>query len=222
MEEYHKSSGLDGKFNPLNELQIDVKDFVISAVKNQAIIIDTRRADHYADAAIPGSINIGLNGTFTSCLTAVIPNLNQPILLVCDDGTAIDVLMKLSRAGFNNCIGVLLGGFNTWLDSGRPITKTSRIVNDEFLKMIKEQDTVLIDVRHKRDYQLNHIKGAKHLSLHELNTEAKAMDKEARYILYCVNGYRSMIAASILKGHNVIDVRDLIGGINALKDPKAA
>ncbi|GAK93909.1 metallo-beta-lactamase family protein [Nonlabens ulvanivorans] len=132
MEEYHKRSGLDGKFNPLDELQIDVKDFVISAVKNQAIIIDTRSDDHYADAAIPGSVNIGLNGAFTSCLTAVIPNLNQPILLVCDDGTAIDVLMKLSRAGFNNCIGVLLGGFKKWLDSGRPITKTSRIVNDHF------------------------------------------------------------------------------------------
>lgn len=222
MEEYHKSSGLDGKFNPLDELQIDVKDFVISAVKNQAIIIDTRSADHYAEAAIPGSVNIGLNGAFTSCLTAVIPNLNQPILLVCDDGTAIDVLMKLSRAGFNNCIGVLLGGFKTWLDSGRPITKTSRIVNDDFLSTLKKQDIVIIDVRNEKDFKSNHIKGAIHLSLHDLTTEAKAMDKEASYLLYCVNGYRSMIAASILKGHQIINVIDLKGGIKALKDPKAA
>ncbi|GAK89730.1 metallo-beta-lactamase family protein [Nonlabens ulvanivorans] len=222
MEEYHKRSSLDGKFNPLDELQIDVKDFVISAVKNQAIIIDTRSDDHYADAAIPGSVNIGLNGAFTSCLTAVIPNLNQPILLVCDDGTAIDVLMKLSRAGFNNCIGVLLGGFKTWLDSGRPITKTSRIVNDDFLRTLKKQDIVIIDVRNEKDFKSNHLKGAIYLSLHDLTTEAKTMDKEASYLLYCVNGYRSMIAASILKGHQIINVIDLKGGIKALKDPKAA
>ncbi|GAK93910.1 hypothetical protein JCM19298_1247 [Nonlabens ulvanivorans] len=48
------------------------------------------------------------------------------------------------------------------------------------------------------------------------------MDKEASYLLYCVNGYRSMIAASILKGHQIINVNDLKGGIKALKDPKAA
>lgn len=202
-------------------VQLDLRDFVIKAIMNKAIILDTRSASDYAAVAIPGSLNIGLDGAFASWVGTVIPRVDQAIILVCDAGTEEEAVTRLARVGFDNCLGVLKGGIQSWIDEGKPLRKTKRLHTDEFLKMLNEQGIQLIDVRKTSEFESQHIKGAIHMPLHKLQDDVVTLNPDGRYLLYCVGGYRSMIAASILKNHKIKDVQDLIGGINILEDRTA-
>ncbi|WP_438962328.1 MBL fold metallo-hydrolase [Nonlabens sp.] len=198
--------------------ELEIREFVIAAVMNKAVILDTRNASDYATAAIPGSLNIGLDGAFASWVGTVIPRVDQAIILVCNKGTEEEAVTRLARVGFDNCLGFLKGGIQSWIESGKPLRTTTRLEPVSFLELLQEQDIQLIDVRKKSEFESQYIQGAIHMPLNKLQDDVVTLDKNGKYLLYCVGGYRSMIAASILKNNNIKNVQDLVGGINALQN----
>ncbi len=188
--------------------------FETAATETNAIILDTRDAEVFAKGFIPNAINIGLDGNFAMWVGEMLPDLKQAILLVTEPGRENEAIIRLSRVGYDHTIGFLEGGFNAWKAVNMPIETIERIDAQEVLN---HSASLIIDVRKKSEFDAEHVLDAHNIPLNVLEQHLAEVPKNKPFILHCAGGYRSMIAASLLKQkgwNHVIDVR---GGFNALK-----
>jgi rhodanese-related sulfurtransferase len=199
----------------LTALSLD--SFTALLIQEDVLLLDTRNADDFAAGYVPGSIFIGLEGQFAPWVGALIPTDRQKIILVTDLGKEEETVQRLARVGYDNVIGFLEGGFQTWLSASNSIESVGRIDVNEFMSLDFDQECV-IDVRKPGEYEASHLKAAKSLPLDFIKDNIKRYPKNTSLLLHCAGGYRSMIAASILKknGFNVIE--DLIGGYRAIPE----
>ena len=198
--------------------------FITEAEASGALILDTRNAEDFARAFIPNSINIGLDGSFAPWVGEMIPSVDNPILLVTYAGKEEESITRLSRVGYDNVIGYLEGGFDAWLKAEKEIDHVERISASEFEKMYLNETLKVIDVRKKSEYNSEHIRGAINIPLNEINQHLQEIPKDEFFVLHCAGGYRSMIAASILKQRGWETFADLRGGfkdILATKVPRS-
>jgi rhodanese-related sulfurtransferase len=147
----------------------------------------------------------------------MIPDIKQPILLVTDPGKEEESIIRLSRVGYDNTIGYLKGGFAAWKAAGKEVDTVNRITAAEFAKRYKEQPLVF-DVRKKSEYDSEHVVGAINVPLNQINQHLAQFPKDKPFIVHCAGGYRSMIAASILKQRGWDDFVDVEGGFGAIKE----
>ena len=191
--------------NPLS-----VEDFETIAEETGALILDTRNAADFHQGFVPQSINIGLKGDFAPWVGNMIVDVQQPILLVCDSGTEEETITRLSRVGFDNVLGYLDGGFQSWKNSGKEIDSIESINVDEFYEKHKQNpDIEIIDVRKNAELESEHIAEAKNLPLDYINENFGQLDKNKKYFIHCAGGYRSMIFVSTLKArgyNNLINI----------------
>ncbi|WP_282787072.1 MBL fold metallo-hydrolase [Flavobacterium croceum] len=197
----------------------DAKSFEIVANETRALILDTRRAEEFAKGFIPNSINIGLEGNFASWVGELIFDLNQKILIVAEDNSKVDeAIIRLSRVGYDHAIGYLDGGFKSWKNSDCEIDRVQRITAQELERKYKtEPNLKLIDVRKSSEYESEHIEGSLNIPLNVLSSRLSELSKTEPFIVYCLGGYRSMIAASILKQKGFDNFVDVEGGFNEIK-----
>ncbi|HRF78482.1 MAG TPA: MBL fold metallo-hydrolase [Flavobacteriales bacterium] len=191
--------------------------FELVAETEGALVLDTRNAETFKDAFIPRSINIGIKGDFAPWVGAMIPDVKHPLLIVADEGAEDEVVTRLARVGYDNVFGYLKGGIAAWKDSGKEVDTIERIDASEFAKRFHAGKLRVVDVRKDGEYSAEHVDGAWHASLQFINQEMAAFSKEETNYVHCAGGYRSMIAASLLKSrgyHNLVEVR---GGFNAIK-----
>jgi hydroxyacylglutathione hydrolase len=203
---------------------MSVSAFEAASIETKALILDTRDATDFAKAFIPNSINIGLKGNFAQLVGEMIPNIKQQILLICDIGTEEEAAIRLSRVGYDGTIGYLKGGIEEWKKSGKETDFIKRITATEFEKNYFDK-IPLFDVRKKSEFDSEHIIGAYHISLNELNENLAIFPKDKTIALHCAGGYRSMIAASILKQQgyfNIMDIEDGFNGLTNVNLPKSA
>ncbi|TLF44385.1 MBL fold metallo-hydrolase [Maribacter aurantiacus] len=186
----------------------------IEAVANEtgALVLDTRDAADFAKGFIPNSINIGLEGSFAQWVGEMIPDIKQEILLVTYDGKEEEAITRLSRVGYDNTVGFLKGGFEAWKDSGKEFEMVNRISATELEKAMKDERPLIIDVRKKSEFDSEHLIGAVNIPLNEINQHLAEFPKDSTFVLHCAGGYRSMIAASILKQRGWQDFADVEGG----------
>ena len=184
------------------------------AVANEtgALVLDTRDAADFAKGFIPNSINIGLEGSFAQWVGEMIPDIKQEILLVTYDGKEEEAITRLSRVGYDNTVGFLKGGFEAWKDSGKEFEMVNRISANELEKAMKDERPLIIDVRKKSEFDSEHLIGAVNIPLNEINQHLAEFPKDSTFVLHCAGGYRSMIAASILKQRGWQDFADVEGG----------
>ncbi|MBL7814795.1 MAG: MBL fold metallo-hydrolase [Saprospiraceae bacterium] len=209
---------MDRGKKPLSPLE-----FEVLANETQALVLDTRSSEDFAKGFIPNSINIGINGSFAQWVGEMIPSVKQEILLVTDKGKEDESITRLSRVGYDNTIGFLQGGFAAWQAAGKDVDIVERISADDFSKEYKKGDKLVIDIRKKSEYDSEHVVGAVNIPLNRINEHLAEFPKENPFILYCGSGYRTMIAASILKQRgweNFVDVRGGIGEIKKTDVPK--
>jgi len=190
-------------------------EFELLANEKNALILDTRSSDEFAKGFIPGSINIGIDGSFAMWVGEMIPDINQEILLVAEPSRIEEVLIRLSRVGYDHCIGFLEKGFNTWKTAGKPINQIKRISADDLALSLKNIP-IIIDVRKKSEYESEHVIGAINIPLNEINNHLSEIPKNKPFIIYCAGGYRSMIAASILKSRGWDSFVDVQWGMGAI------
>lgn len=188
------------------------------AVANEtgALVLDTRDAEDFAKGFIPNSINIGLEGSFAQWVGEMTPDIKQEILLVTYANKEEEAITRLSRVGYDNTIGFLKGGFDTWKNSGKDFEVSHRITVDGLEKAMDGEQPLIIDVRKKSEYDSEHVIGAINVPLNEINQHLAQFPKDRSFVLHCAGGYRSMIAASILKQRGWKDFADVIGGFDAI------
>ena len=126
----------------LRPLSVDA--FEVAANETDALILDTRHQDTFIHGFIPQSIFIGIKGSFAMWVGALIPDIKQEILVVADPGMEEEVVTRLSRVGYDNCIGFLDGGFDAWKNSGKEVDALSQVTAEE-LKGI--EGATVVDVR---------------------------------------------------------------------------
>jgi glyoxylase-like metal-dependent hydrolase (beta-lactamase superfamily II)/rhodanese-related sulfurtransferase len=197
--------------------EFDVTAFEQHAKNSEAIILDVRNQKDFATGHIPGSIFIGIDGGFAPWVGALIGDIQQPILLVTQVGREEETITRLSRVGFDNTIGTLKGGFSSWEKSGKEIDKVDSISADIFKNNINESSPIF-DVRKPNEYISEHIPQAKNTSLDFINEHLNEFPDKENFYIHCAGGYRSMIAASILKSRGIHNIIDVQGGFAAIKD----
>lgn len=186
-----------------------------------AVVLDTRDPQVFAKGFIPKSINIGLNGQFAPWVGALIPDLKQPILLVTDTDKAEETITRLARVGYDNTIGYLAGGIAAWQADGRELDNINSITAQQFEATLKEQPSLIaLDVRKPGEYAAEHLASTLTRPLDYINDWMGEVNPNETYYIHCAGGYRSMIAASILKARGVENVIDIAGGYGALKETK--
>ena len=196
--------------NPLS-----VEDFETVAEETGALILDTRNAAEFSKGFIPQSINIGLKGDFAPWVGTMIVDVQQPILLVCDAETEEETITRLSRVGFDNVLGYLNGGFETWKNSGKEIDTIDRISAEEFADKF-DKNAIVIDVRKEGEYAAEHVEDAFSKPLAYINDWLSSINNNQHFFLHCAGGYRSMIAASILQARGYRNFSEIEGGFNAI------
>ncbi|MCG8882196.1 MBL fold metallo-hydrolase [Tenacibaculum finnmarkense] len=195
---------------------LSVANFEKIANTTDAIILDVRHQSEFIKGFIPKSIFIGLGGTFAPWVGALIKDVKQPILLVTPEGEEETAITRLSRVGFDNVLGYLEGSFNAWKTSGKEID-TLRSVSADVLEDAISKKALVFDARKPGEYAKEHIVDVPSTPLDFLNDHIEEFPKTEDFYVHCAGGYRSVIAASILKArgyHNVIDVS---GGFAAIR-----
>lgn len=193
---------------------LDVTAFEMLANETNALILDTRDATAFANGFIPNSINIGIDGNFAMWVGEMITDIQQQILLVTESGREEEAVIRLSRVGYDHTIGFLEGGIESWIQAGKEVDQLERIDALTFEKLHANQ--LVIDVRKKSEFDSEHVVGAVNIPLNEINKHLAEIPKDRDFVLYCAGGYRSMIAASILKQRGWSNFNDVIGGFGEI------
>jgi len=194
----------------------DAKTFDLVANKIDTVILDVRHQDDFAKGHIPQSIFIGIDGDFAPWVGALIPDIKQPLLLIIPIGREEESIVRLARVGYDNTLGYLKGGFDTWKNAGMEYD-TVNSVSAETLEEIMEEKVPVFDVRKENEYEAEHIVDAQSTPLDFINDHLSEFPKEEEFYLHCAGGYRSMIASSILKARGFHNVINVIGGFEAIK-----
>jgi glyoxylase-like metal-dependent hydrolase (beta-lactamase superfamily II)/rhodanese-related sulfurtransferase len=185
----------------------------------EVIILDTRHAEKFTSGFVPGSFSIGLEGRFAEWAGSLLP-FDRTILLVTEPGKEKESVVRLARVGFNKMSGYLDGGFEAWKHAGEPIDMIVDIEADELIMDLPhDKNLVVLDVRKPAEYADGHLKNAVNLPLDDLTDPGNMGDIEEHHNLYvhCAGGYRSVIAASMLKRQGIHNLRNVLGGWNKIK-----
>ncbi len=146
-----------------------------------------------------------------------IPDIKQEILLITEEGKEEEAITRLARVGYDGVIGFLKGGFDTWKKAGKEVDTVKRITTADLEKIYNDQLPVF-DVRKKSEFDSEHLIGAENVPLNQINSHLAQFPKEQPVYLHCAGGYRSMIAASILKQRGWENIADVRGGFDAIKE----
>jgi rhodanese-related sulfurtransferase len=200
----------------------DAKTFELVANETDALILDVRHQDDYAKGHIPKSIFIGIDGGFAPWVGALIVDIKQPLLLVTPLGKEEETILRLARVGYDNTLGYLKGGFDAWKSAGLEYDTVSSVSAETLEKIVEKatnekENVSIFDVRKAGEYAAEHIVDVPSTPLNYINDHIAEFPKEKEFYLHCAGGYRSMIAASILKARGYHNVINVIGGFDAIK-----
>lgn len=198
-------------------------DFEAAANREHALVLDVRDKAEFVKGFIPNSIFIGIDGSFAPWAGEMIPDLNQKILLVTPPGREEETVERLARVGYDNTIGYLEGGFPAWATEGRETDRIETIDATTYGQRVSAGlDGQVVDVRKASEFATGHLRAASNLPLSELNSYFHAFSKDQKVYIHCGSGYRSTIAASVLKARGydqVVNVQDKVADIIAA-DPE--
>lgn len=209
--------GYENVENIISEaIAYDADTFELVANKIDTVILDVRHQDDYSKGHIPQSIFIGIDGDFAPWVGALIPDIKQPILLVTSVGREEESITRLARVGYDNTLGFLKGGFDTWKNAGKEYDTVNWVTADT-LEELMEENVPIFDVRKEGEYAAEHIEGVHSTPLDFINDHIAEFPKEEEFYVHCAGGYRSVIAASILKARGYHNIINVLGGFASIK-----
>ncbi len=196
-------------------------EFEGTAEAAHALILDVRTPADYVSGHIPGSIFIGLDGQFAPWVGELIVDVQQPILLVVAEGRAEEAVTRLARIGFDNTLGYLQGGIAAWKADGRE-TDTIKSVSADAYFSNRTDTTEVVDVRKESEFEGGHLQKAQNLPLNKLNNHLDELPEGDDFYVHCAGGYRSVIAASMMKARGIHNMINVEGGYKALAEAEGA
>jgi len=199
---------------------LSAEDFAELANREDVLVLDTRSNKVYSEqGTIPGAWYIGIDGGFAPWVGALIRDIDQKIILLADENGQEEVVTRLSRVGYDNSLGYLKGGLDAWKKQGYPVSEIGSISANEMLEGLnKGQVRHPLDLRKPSEFAKGHIENIENFALDTLLENIDTLDKNQTYTLHCQSGYRSLVAASILKSKGFESIVDVRGGFKALKD----
>ena len=196
---------------------LNVAAFEAAAENMDAVVLDTRNPGVFAQGFVPRSINIGIDGQFAPWVGSVIGDVKTPILLVTEAGREEESVTRLTRVGFDNLLGHLSGGFESWKNAEKEFDTVHRITAEQFATEVKIGESQVVDVRKESEYRAEHVDEAYNKPLDFINDWfAEMAANDDAFYMHCAGGYRSMIAASILKARGIHNFKEVEGGFGAI------
>lgn len=199
---------------------LTVETFESVMNRDEVLVLDIRDKMAFGEKHIPGSLSIGIDGSFAPWVGEMITDINQKIVLVAPVGREEEAVKRLSRVGYDQCLGYLEGSIEAWSDAGKEVDSIKIIDAKEFGKNLSEE-SVLIDFRKPSEFALGHVSSAKNIPLSEIHDRVEEIENNSKDLfIHCRSGYRSTIAASILKQNGlnpiniVANVDDIIDSSN--------
>ena len=202
----------------LKSLHIDA--FKEKLKEDDVIMLDTRMSDLFSQGFVPGSISIGLDGRFAEWAGSLLP-FDKTLILVTEPGKEKETIVRLARVGFDKLAGYLEGGYEAWLAAGEKIDMIIDVEADELAMDIPfDSNIVIVDVRKEPEFGDGHIKEAVNIPLADLIDPASManFDDKHNIYLHCAGGYRSVIAASLIKRQGIHNIRNVLGGWGRIKE----
>ncbi|MCK6639998.1 MAG: MBL fold metallo-hydrolase [Bacteroidia bacterium] len=197
---------------------LSAEEFEAAVEVTGAVVLDTRSNNEFWKGFVPRSVNIGISGDFAPWVGAMIADVSQPILLVCEPGKEEEVITRLSRVGFDNVLGYLNGGYETWKKSGKESDSVNRISAQQFADKFAAEKIKVIDVRKESEYAAEHVEDAYSKPLQYINDWIKDINPDEHFFIHCAAGYRSMIAASILQARGYRNFSEIEGGFKSISE----
>lgn len=198
---------------------LSVSEFESEMQVKNTLVLDTRFENEFTESFIPGSLFIGIDGTFAPWVGVLIEDLESRVLVVADEGREEEVITRLARVGYDNPIGYLSGGFKAWKSAGKPTDSIHNISPEDFSRKFKaSKDVETLDVRKASEFETQHIHGVNNFPLDFISTKINTLEKGKRYMVHCAGGYRSVAAAAILKKHGIASVTNVLGGFKAIEE----
>jgi len=198
---------------------LSVNDLKKLMEDENTIILDTRKATEFTQGFVPGSVSIGLEDRFAEW-AGILLSFDAPMILITDAGKEKESIIRLARVGFSKVSGYLEGGFDAWKNAGEPIDLIIDVEADELIMDIPhDEHLVVVDVRKETEFANGHLKDALNLPLNEMTDAANMamLEEDQNIYLHCGGGYRSVIAASLLKRQGIHNIRNVLGGWGKIK-----
>ncbi|MFT7480947.1 MAG: hydroxyacylglutathione hydrolase [Gammaproteobacteria bacterium] len=217
--------GYDAKLNSMERatLQENLKrvlqplsmDRLLELRADGVQVLDVRDSADFAGSHMAGSINIGLGGKFATWAGTLLDR-EKKIVLVAEPGTEQEAAMRLGRIGLDGLVGYLDGGMGALADHTGLIATTDRITARALARQLDGPLAVpVVDVRTENEWEDGHIEGSLNLPLPHLVERISELPGNAGFALVCRSGYRSSIAASLLRENGLEEFRDTVGGMDA-------
>ncbi|MFL5764602.1 MAG: rhodanese-like domain-containing protein [Bacteroidia bacterium] len=198
-----------------NTKALNVAAFEAEIAKG-ALVLDVRTPDDFEKGFVPGAVNIGLNGQYAPWVGALL-DPSVPLVLITDTGKESEAVLRLARVGFENVSGYLEGGITAWKNAGKTVDTIESIAAPDFVKNIASEE-VILDVRKPGEVESGILENAQHICLSNLQKELSSLDKNKHYTIHCAGGYRSMMAASIMKREGFSHITNVLGGMGKIKE----
>jgi len=195
-------------------------DQVKVLVAEGALILDTRHQNEFVKSHIPGSMFIGLAGTFAPWVGALIKDIDQKIVIIADFGKEEESVTRLARIGYDFAQGFLPNGVSAWKEAGNELASIEQVTPTELEKLSIESDINILDVRKNSEFFSEHVIGAESVELDTFNANIDKLDKDKTYYVHCAGGYRSVIFESIAKANGIHNLIDVAGGFGKMKETK--
>lgn len=199
---------------------LSVTAFKEKAANDGVIILDTRNSKIFTQGFVPGSVSIGLDGRFAEWAGSLLP-FDKTILLVTEPGKEKETIVRLARVGFDKMEGYLDGSYEAWAAAGEKIDMIIDVEADELAMDIPfDKNLVVVDVRKETEYADGHIREAINIPLAELTDPGSManLDDNHNIYIHCAGGYRSVIAASLIKRQGIHNLRNVVGGWGKIKE----
>jgi hydroxyacylglutathione hydrolase len=201
---------IERSFNALTPGQVE------NRLKEKITILDVRSVEDFSSSHIPGSIFIGLDGRFAPWVGEILEDISKKLILVAPEGREKEAIIRLSRVGFDNVIGYLKGGVNSWIKNGGIISKVFNESASKFSTCDNNKD--ILDVRSENEHKSESLQNSLNIPLINLSKSIEKISFEEKFYVHCKGGYRSMIASSILLAKGISNFSNIPGGYDKIKD----
>lgn len=190
-------------------------DEVLEAIDRGAMLIDGRNPEEFAQGHLRAAINVGLNGRYAEFAGSVVPH-DVDIVLVTEPGQEMEGKNRLARIGFDRVIGYLDQPYKVMFQQRDDAQVGSRLTATDFRERVADMsDLQLVDVRNPGEVADGVIPGAITIPVGQLPDRVDELDVTRPTVVYCAGGYRSSVAASVLRQRGFVDVSDIVGGYGA-------
>lgn len=180
------------------------------------LILDLRSSDAFLNGFIPGSIFLPYNDNFFSTIEALCETEDTIIFVSDEANKQTEIEKRLAALPYDSVKGFFENGFSIWAQS-EPIDLIIGIEADEFAMDYQYDEFVLIDLRSKEQFELEHIEDSENVLPEELLAYLLELDEDQIYYLYGNNADETLNAASLFKRTGFQRVRPVLADYETIK-----